>query len=98
MSTSCEVLTPLRHCVNVRIVAKSDVNLMNAQNLSVVFSPTIMRDKDGSRQILDMQATTLCVKFLIEHANTLFSTHRPSVSLDRTVEASAIPARIRDRI
>jgi hypothetical protein len=71
---------------------------MTAQNLSVVFSPTIMRDKDGSRQIVDMSATTTCVKFLIEHANTLFSTHRPSVSLDRTVEASAIPARIRDRI
>jgi len=98
MSTSREVPYLPGKCANVRIVDKSDVNLMNSQNLSVVFSPTIMRDKDGTRQIIDMQATTTCVKFLIDHANTLFSMHRPSISLDRSVEASAIPPRIRDRI
>lgn len=84
--------------INVRIVAKSDVNLMTSQNLAVVFSPTIMRDKDGSRQIVDMQSTCACTKFLIDHANTLFSTHKSSLSIDRSLEANAIPARIRDRI
>jgi hypothetical protein len=79
-------------------VAKSDVNLMSAQNLAVVFSPTIMRDKDGTRQIVDMQATSTCVKFLIEHANGLFSSRKLSASIDRSVETSAIPARMSNRI
>jgi len=84
--------------LNIRIVARSDVNLMSAQNLAVVFSPTIMRDKDGTRQIMDMQATGACVKFLIEHANALFTMRKPSLSIDRSVGTGAISARIRDRI
>jgi hypothetical protein len=68
---------------NIRVVEKSDVNLMHANNLAVVFSPTVMRDLTGARQISDMQATNLCVKFLIDNATVLFSPAKRSVSLDR---------------
>jgi len=71
-------------CSDSRVVDKSDVNLMHASNLAVVFSPTLMRDMTGARQISDMQATSTCVKLLIENANALFlpQPHKKSFSLD----------------
>lgn len=72
---------------NIRVVARSDVNLMHANNLAVVFSPTIMRDMTGARQISDMQATNMCIKFLIDNANILFGKRNPSLSLDRSGDA-----------
>jgi Rho-type GTPase-activating protein 1/2 len=74
---------------NCRVVERSDVNLMHANNLAVVFSPTIMRDMTGARQIADIQATNMCVKFLIENANALFKSPKKSISLDRSGESIA---------
>jgi hypothetical protein len=62
--------------VNSRVVERSDVNLMHANNLAVVFSPTLMRDQTGARQIADMASTNQCVKFLIENAVTLFTSEK----------------------
>jgi hypothetical protein len=72
---------------NIRVVARCDVNLMHANNLAVVFSPTIMRDMTGARQISDMQVTNMCIKFLIDNANILFGKRNPSLSLDRSSDA-----------
>jgi len=66
------------------VVAKSDINLMHANNLAVIFSPTIMRDMTGARQISDMQATNICVKFLVENAAALFAIHKISVTIERS--------------
>ena len=46
---------------------------MHSKNLGVVFAPTIMRDRTGSRDMVDMQAKNICVKFLIDHVEALFS-------------------------
>ena len=81
---------------NIRVAARSDVNLMHANNLAVVFSPTIMRDMTGARQISDMQATNMCIKFLIDNANILFGKHNPSLSLDRSGNAMPNLSRIID--
>lgn len=76
------------------MVESSDVNLMHANNLAVVFSPTIMRDMTGTRQISDMQATNICVKFLIEHAKELFLPRKLS---DRSGDSVGGQPRIIDR-
>jgi Rho-type GTPase-activating protein 1/2 len=75
-----------------RVVDKSDVNLMPASNLAVVFSPTIMRDATGARQISDMSATNICVKFLIENAYTLFPAKSSADRVD------GVPRQIDNRI
>lgn len=69
---------------------------MHANNLAVVFSPTIMRDQTGARQISDMQATNMCVKFLIEHANSLFAPRKVSVTADRSGDGPASLSRFID--
>ena len=81
---------------NIRVVARSDVNLMHANNLAVVLSPSIMRDMTGARQISDMQATSSCVKFLIVNANVLFGSRKPSLSLDQSGEVMSNLSRIID--
>jgi Rho-type GTPase-activating protein 1/2 len=85
-----------RRMANIRVVEKSDVNLMPANNLAVVFSPTIMRDMTGARQISDMQATNICVKFLIENAKALFATQKRSLSVDKS--GDGVPRIIDHRI
>ena len=74
---------------------------MHANNLAVVFSPTLMRDMTGARQIADMQTTNMCVKFLIENANVLFGTRKQSISLERAGtqdSVTSIPRIIDNRI
>jgi acid phosphatase family membrane protein YuiD len=79
-------------------VEKSDENLMHANNLAVVFSPTIMRDATGTRQIADMQPTNACVKFLIENAYDLFPQSKKSISGDRSEGVTGVPRIIDNRI
>jgi hypothetical protein len=59
------------------------VNLMHANNLAVVFSPTVMRDVTGARQIADMQGTNLCIRFLIENTKVLFNSQDLVLSNER---------------
>jgi RhoGAP domain len=81
---------PSFYGVDGRVVERSDINLMHANNLAVVFSPTVMRDMTGARQITDMQATNMCVKFLIENANALFNINKISLSIDRSDNKSLL--------
>ncbi|EEB09323.1 rho-type GTPase activating protein Rga4 [Schizosaccharomyces japonicus yFS275] len=58
------------HLANV--VKMSHLNLMNSKNLAVVFSPTLIRDPDNSRDVLDMAMKNLCLHFMIDHVEELF--------------------------
>ncbi|KAF9926418.1 hypothetical protein FBU30_003983 [Linnemannia zychae] len=64
-----------------RVTQRDKINLMNAKNLSVVFGPTLMRNPDPSREIIDMTFKNLTIEFLIIHTNDLFvQDSRPSTS------------------
>ncbi|KAH8553365.1 hypothetical protein BGW37DRAFT_422657 [Umbelopsis sp. PMI_123] len=60
------------HLNNVR--EQSDENLMTAKNLAVVFGPTLLRDQDSSRDLLDMNAKNATVEYIISNSAALFST------------------------
>ncbi|KAF9127539.1 hypothetical protein BGW39_005806 [Mortierella sp. 14UC] len=56
-----------------RVTQRDKFNLMNAKNLSVVFGPTLMRNPDPSREIMDMTFKNLTIEFFIVHTRDLFS-------------------------
>ncbi|KAI0771795.1 hypothetical protein BC629DRAFT_1583291 [Irpex lacteus] len=55
-----------------RISERSDKNLMHAQNLGVVFGPTLMRSRDPAAEFSDMAGKTLTIKWLVENAPSIF--------------------------
>ncbi|THH15660.1 hypothetical protein EW146_g4855 [Bondarzewia mesenterica] len=55
-----------------RIYLRSDVNLMTARNLGVVFGPTLMRSRDPGAEFSDMAGKALSVEWLVEHAPEIF--------------------------
>ncbi|KAF9155520.1 hypothetical protein BG015_009601 [Linnemannia schmuckeri] len=64
-----------------RVTQRDKINLMNAKNLSVVFGPTLMRNPDPSREIMDMTFKNLTIEFFIVHTSELFAQDaRPSTS------------------
>ncbi|KAF9403947.1 hypothetical protein BGZ94_004443 [Podila epigama] len=60
----------LEHLNRVREL--DHINLMNAKNLSVVFGPTLMRNPDSSREILDMTFKNMTIEFFIINTAELF--------------------------
>ncbi|ODV90652.1 hypothetical protein CANCADRAFT_31537 [Tortispora caseinolytica NRRL Y-17796] len=62
----------LRHLHKVS--EHSDKNLMTVRNLAVVFSPSILRDETGEREITDMGKRTAVIEFLIQNAEALHNT------------------------
>ncbi|KAG0039565.1 hypothetical protein BGZ82_007673 [Podila clonocystis] len=69
----------LEHLNRVREL--DHINLMNAKNLSVVFGPTLMRNPDSSREILDMTFKNMTIEFFITNTTELFvRNERPSTS------------------
>jgi len=52
---------------------QSDVNLMTARNLGVVFGPTLMRSQDAGAEFTDMAGKALTVEWLVENAPTVFN-------------------------
>ncbi|KAK9448523.1 uncharacterized protein V1518DRAFT_419184 [Limtongia smithiae] len=56
-----------------RVTMYAEQNLMNSRNLAVVFAPTLVRDEDGSREIVDAQRKTQAVQFLIENVERVFA-------------------------
>ncbi|GAO52764.1 RhoGAP-domain-containing protein [Saitoella complicata NRRL Y-17804] len=56
-----------------RVAGMAGTNLMHAKNLAVVFSPTLMRDRTGVREITDMQGKSKLMQLLIEHAEVVFA-------------------------
>ncbi|KAF9426845.1 hypothetical protein BGZ94_005927 [Podila epigama] len=55
-----------------RVTKHTDVNRMNAKNLSVVFGPTLMRHPDMNQEMADVTFRNLTIEFLIQHADDLF--------------------------
>ncbi|KAG2186647.1 hypothetical protein INT44_002871 [Umbelopsis vinacea] len=64
------------HLNNVR--EQSDENLMTAKNLAVVFGPTLLRDQDSSRDLLDMNAKNATVEYIISNTTAFFSNEEGS--------------------
>ncbi|KIK67054.1 hypothetical protein GYMLUDRAFT_238398 [Collybiopsis luxurians FD-317 M1] len=56
-----------------RVCQRSEVNLMNARNLGVVFGPTLMRSRNPSAEFTDMAGKALTIEWLIESAPQVFS-------------------------
>ncbi|KAF9376376.1 hypothetical protein CPB97_010841 [Podila verticillata] len=64
-----------------RVRQQDHINLMNAKNLSVVFGPTLMRNPDSGREILDMTFKNMTIEFFIINTTELFvRNERPSTS------------------
>ncbi|KAG0271431.1 hypothetical protein BGZ95_000757 [Linnemannia exigua] len=55
-----------------RVTELESINLMTSKNLSVVFGPTLMRNPDPSREILDMTSKNMTIEFLIVNTPQLF--------------------------
>jgi len=55
-----------------RVQEHSDMNLMNARNLGVVFGPTLMWSRDPGSEFSDMAGKALMVEWLVENAPTVF--------------------------
>ncbi|KAF9071136.1 hypothetical protein BDP27DRAFT_1322828 [Rhodocollybia butyracea] len=56
-----------------RICQRSEVNLMNARNLGVVFGPTLMRSRNPGAEFSDMAGKALTIEWLVESAPQIFS-------------------------
>jgi hypothetical protein len=46
---------------------------MPPKNLAVVFAPTLMRDHNIEREMIDMRAKNLAIQFLIENSYNIFN-------------------------
>ncbi|KAF8134448.1 RhoGAP-domain-containing protein [Boletus edulis] len=55
-----------------RVRDHSDMNLMTARNLGVVFGPTLMWSRDPASEFSDMAGKALMVEWLVENAPTIF--------------------------
>ncbi|KAF5370661.1 hypothetical protein D9758_001839 [Tetrapyrgos nigripes] len=56
-----------------RIMEQSEINLMNARNLGVVFGPTLMRSPIPGAEFSDMAGKALTVEWLVENAPQAFN-------------------------
>ncbi|EMR08844.1 hypothetical protein PNEG_02631 [Pneumocystis murina B123] len=55
-----------------RIIEHSDKNLMPSKNLAVVFSPTLLRDEKGTRDIVDIQVKNIGIQYLLDNSKNIF--------------------------
>ncbi|KAG0316450.1 hypothetical protein BGZ99_006907 [Dissophora globulifera] len=64
-----------------RVTDRESINLMTSKNLSVVFGPTLMRNPDPSREIMDMAYKNMTIEYLIVNTIDIFQEiERPSTS------------------
>ncbi|KAM3584281.1 Rho-type gtpase-activating protein [Umbelopsis sp. WA50703] len=61
----------MQHLDKVR--QNSGDNLMTAKNISVVFGPTLMRDVDPNRDLLEMNFKNASIEFILNHLYVLFT-------------------------
>ncbi|KAI9323574.1 hypothetical protein BX666DRAFT_1847422 [Dichotomocladium elegans] len=61
-----------------RVCKHQKENLMTSKNLAVIFGPTLMRNRDESGDLLDMNCKISTVDFIISHFSTLFAEPQPS--------------------
>ncbi|EGG01819.1 uncharacterized protein MELLADRAFT_91892 [Melampsora larici-populina 98AG31] len=66
-----ETLNVLMKHLN-RIQRLSDSNKMTAQNLGVVFGPTLLRSPNPNRQFSDMPHTAKVIELMVDHAQVIF--------------------------
>lgn len=45
---------------------------MTTKNLAMVFAPTLMRDREGTRELHDMGYKNAAIEYLINQAQELF--------------------------
>ncbi|KAI8085995.1 uncharacterized protein BX664DRAFT_281536 [Halteromyces radiatus] len=69
--TNLDTLTALIYHLN-RIQQHHHENLMTIKNLAMVFGPTLLRDQDASRDLVDMGFKNATIEYLITHAYDLF--------------------------
>ncbi|ORX52434.1 RhoGAP-domain-containing protein [Hesseltinella vesiculosa] len=52
---------------------ESKVNLMTVKNLAMVFGPTLLRDREATRDLIDMSYKNATIEYLINHTSSLFT-------------------------
>ncbi|OAD03626.1 hypothetical protein MUCCIDRAFT_133568, partial [Mucor lusitanicus CBS 277.49] len=55
-----------------RVQNRSKENLMTSKNLAVIFGPTLLRDQDENRDLLEMNHKINAIEFILNHMDTLF--------------------------
>lgn len=55
-----------------RVQSRSKENFMTSKNLAVIFGPTLLRDQDENRDLLEMNHKINAIEFILNHMNTLF--------------------------
>lgn len=71
---------PKEHIALLKVIAKhlnlivqhNDSNLMTLYNISVVFGPGLMRDKEGEKDIIDLKLKYYIIGFIIENYKVIF--------------------------
>ncbi|KAG0237436.1 hypothetical protein BGW42_001012 [Actinomortierella wolfii] len=75
-----------------RVVEHDHINLMHAKNLSVVFGPTLMRNIDPSREIMDMTYKNMTIEYMITNTKDLFVRNEQGGPASKTQTQPAAPA------
>lgn len=55
-----------------RVMERSDLNKMSAQNLAVVFGPNLVWSKDVAISLVSIVPINMFVQFLLQHQNEIF--------------------------
>lgn len=55
-----------------RVQIRNKENLMTSKNLAVIFGPTLLRDPDENRDLLEMNHKINAIEFILNHMDTLF--------------------------
>lgn len=56
----------------IKIYQNANANKMTLKNISVVFGPTLMRDVNPEREVIDMSARTSVLEFILSNYNQIF--------------------------
>ncbi|AMD21257.1 HEL023Wp [Eremothecium sinecaudum] len=61
-------------CQHINLIAKyQDLNLMNLNNLSLVFTPSLIRDYSGEKDITDMKERNYLIGFIFTHYDDIYA-------------------------
>lgn len=55
-----------------RIQQRNKENLMTSKNIAVIFGPTLLRDQDENRDLLEMNHKFGMIEYILNHMDTLF--------------------------